>query len=302
MKKILAIALMLMIMLASVSAMAEGAKIGVALNDADEFRTAWLDKFTTIAEANGHTVVSTNAGSDASKQISDIESLIMQQCDLVVVHAYSADGIVPALEALDAEGIPAVLADFEVNSDLYETLILDEQGYYGELQAEYVKNWLAEDPTRVANVGYIVGMYSMEVAMPRMHKFYEGLGSEKAIAEAEASWSADQAMKITEDWIQAHPEINVFACMSDDLAIGCIQALTAAGYNMDDVIVMGIDGTDAAKGYLATGELDMTCANNTDLFVAKTLEIAEKILAGETVEKRIAPQAISMLLKEDFAK
>ena len=71
---------------------------------------------------------------------------------------------------------------------------------------------------------------------------------------------------------------------------------------MDDVIVMGIDGTDAAKGYLATGELDMTCANNTDLFVAKTLEIAEKILAGETVEKRIAPQAISMLLKEDFAK
>lgn len=302
MKKILAIVLMLMIMLASVSAMAEGAKIGVSLNDADEFRTAWLEKFTAIAEANGHTVVSTSAGSDASKQISDIESLIMQQCDLVVVHAFSADGIVPALEALDAEGIPAVLADFEVNSDLYETLILDEQGYYGELQAEYVKQWLAEDPTRVANVGYIVGMYSMEVAMPRMYKFYEGMGIEKAIAEAEANWSADQAMKITEDWIQAHPEINVFACMSDDLAIGCIQALTAAGYNMDDVLVLGIDGTDAAKAYLASGELDMTCANNTDLFVAKTLEVAEQVLAGETVEKRIAPQAISMLLKEDFAE
>ena len=162
---------------------------------------------------------------DDLRRMEGKDGLILQGCDLVVVHAYSADGIVPALEALDQDGIPAVLVDFEVNSDLYETLILDQQSYYGELQAQYVKEWLAEDPAREAKIGYIVGMYSMEVAMPRMYQFYESMGIEKAVAEAEANWSADAAMKITEDWIQAYPESNVFACMSDDLAIGCIQAL-----------------------------------------------------------------------------
>lgn len=277
-----------------------GYTIAVSLNDADEFRTSWLNAFTAVAEAKGHTVISTNAGSDAAKQIADIESLMVQKPDLVVIHAYSADGIVPALDTLDQAGIPVVLYDFPVNSDKYAARIADGQDLNGIIQAQYVKQWLAEDPSRVANVGYIVGMYAVEAVMPRRDGFYQELGITEPMAEQEGGWTADNAMKIAEDWLQAYPEMNVFCCMSDDMAIGVIQALTAAGKNMDDVLVLGIDGTDAAKEYLRSGELDCTAAVNLDTCVQVTLDTCEKILAGEEVAKEIEPMGISAMTKENI--
>lgn len=273
--------------------------IAVSLNDTDEYRTSWLDNFTEAAEAKGHKVISANASSDASKQISDVESLIAQQPDIIVLHAFSQDGAVPAVEAIDAAGIPCVLFDFPVDSDLYTTFVTDEQALNGEIQANYVNDWLAEDSSRVANVGYIVGSYSMQAAMPRRDKFYEVLGITEAMAEQEGGWSADDAMKITEDWLQAYPDMNVFACMNDDMAIGVIQALSAAGKDMDEVLVLGIDGTDAAKEYLRTGELDCTAARDVKVETGFTLETCEKILAGESVEKNLQPEAIYAMTSEN---
>lgn len=275
-------------------------KIGVSLNDADEYRTSWLDNFTEVAEEDGHSVISANAANDASKQIADVESLIAQQPDILVIHAYSADGIVPALETAQEADIPVVLFDFVVNSDAYETLILDGQGLNGKIQGEYVNEWLEEDPSRVANVGYIVGSYSMEAALPRRDVFYETIGIEEAMAEQEGGWSADSAMQIAEDWLQAYPEMNVFACMNDDMAIGVIQALTAAGKDMDEVLVLGIDGTDAAKEYVKSGELDCTAARDVKIEVQCTLDTCKKILAGESVEKEIEPMAIKALTKDNI--
>lgn len=303
MKKLLALLLslaMLMTLGATMVMAEESYTIAVSLNDADEYRTSWLNAFKAAAEAKGYTVIDTNAGSDASKQIADVESLIVKQPDILVLHAYSEDGIVPALEALEAANIPVVLFDFPVASDKYTTYVTDQQALNGEIQANYVMNWLAEDSTRVANVGYIVGMYSMEAAMPRRDRFYEVMGIEAPMAEAEGNWAANEAMSITEDWLQAYPDMNVFACMNDDMAIGCIQALTAAGVNMDDVLVLGIDGTDAALPYLASGELDCTAARDVNLETSFTLETCEKILAGETVEKNLEPRGISAMTKENY--
>lgn len=306
MKKLVTLVLALMMAAALLpcvaSAEAPTYKIAVSLNDADEYRTSWLNNFTAIAEAKGYTVISTNAASDASKQISDVETLLIQQPDIIVIHAYSADGIVPALESIESAGIPCVLIDFTVNSDTYTTLIADGQALNGVIQGNYVNEWLKADETRVANVGYIVGMYSMESAMDRMYAFYETIGITEALAEQEGGWSADSAMKIAEDWIQAYPEMNVFACMNDDMAIGVIQALTAAGRDMDEVLVLGVDGTDAGKAYLRTGELDCTAARDVTIETTCALETCEKILAGETVDKAIEPMAITAMTSETVDK
>jgi len=305
MKKMLTMLLaltMLLSMFAGSFALADGYTIAVSLNDADEYRTQWLDTFTAMCEAKGYKVISANAANDASKQIADVESLLMRQPDIVVMHAYSADGAGPALDAIEAAGKPCVLFDFAVTATNYTTHVCDEQATYGKMQGEYIKAWLAEDPTRELNLGYIVGMYAMEGAMPRRDGLYAELGIEKPMAEAEGNWSVNGAMSITEDWLQAYPKMNVFACMSDDMAIGAIQALVAAGKNMDDVLVLGVDGTDAAKLYLESGELDATAARDINKEVSFTLEICEKILAGETVEKAVQPLGISMLTKEQYTK
>lgn len=305
MKKMLSlimVAAMLLAVALPVVSLAEGGLIAVSLNDADEYRTQWLNAFTEQANARGYKVITANAGSDASKQLSDVESLLLQQPDILVMHAYSADGAVPALDAIEAEGIPCVLFDFDVNAENYTTQIVDQQATYGMMQGEYIKAWLEADPSRELHLGYVVGMYAMEGAMPRRDGLYETLGIESAEAEAEANWSANEAMALTEDWLQAYPEMNVFACMSDEMAVGVIQALVSAGKNMDDVLVLGVDGSDVGLQYLASGELDATAARDVQIETSFTLEICEKILAGETVEKNLQPMGISLLTKEDYAK
>lgn len=139
-------------------------------------------------------MISASAGSDASKQISDVESLLLQNPDIVVMHAYSADGAGPALDAIEAAGVPCVLFDFDVNADNYTTQIVDDQATYGEMQAQYIQQWLDEDPSRELHLGYVVGMYSMEGAMPRRDGLYAALGIESAEAEAEGNWTANEAM------------------------------------------------------------------------------------------------------------
>ncbi|MDL2293625.1 substrate-binding domain-containing protein [Ruminococcaceae bacterium OttesenSCG-928-D13] len=274
-------------------ATAGGSKIGVSMNSADEFRSSWLSAFTTQAEAAGYTVISTNADSSEDKQISDIESMIQQEIDIAVVHAFSADGIVPALDALETAGIPAILVDFEVNADNFITRVADEQYTCGVIQGEYVNEWLAEDDTRTANVGYIVGLYAMDAAMPRMYGFFETCTAAVNTAEGEGGWSADGAMSLTEDWLQAHPDMNVFVAMSDEMALGCIQALKAAGKDMDEVLVLGIDGSEEGLRAVQAGELDCTAARDVNMEAKVALETVGKILAGESVEKQIEPMALT---------
>lgn len=271
----------------------------VSLNNTDQYRTTWLEKFKALAEGQGHTVFETNANNDASKQVSDVEALIENNPDVIIIHPLNSEGIVPAIEACDSAGIPVVTIDQPSASDLITTHIMDSQGENGVIQAQYVQAWLDQDSSRKANIGYIVGDYSMEAAMPRRDDFFSTLGMEKGMAEADAGWSADTAMGITEDWLQAYPDMNVFACMSDEIAIGCIQALKAANVDMEEVLVLGVDGSDQAMEYLESGDLDATAARNVDIEVEFALESAEKIAAGETVEKEQAPHAIYALTKDD---
>ena len=307
MKKYVAMLLTLVItltMLVSFSAVAEAPSytIAVSLNNADEYRTQWLDAFTADCETKGYKVISANAANDASKQIADVESLLLQNPDIVVMHAYSADGAAPALDAIEAAGKPCVLFDFDVTATNYTTQVVDQQATYGKMQGQFIKEWLAADPTRELHLGYVVGMYAMEGAMPRRDGLYAELGIEMPEAEAEGNWSANDAMSITEDWLQAYPDMNVFACMSDEMAVGVIQALNAAGKNMDDVLVLGIDGSDVGKQYLTSGELDATAARDVLKETSFTLETCERILAGETLEKQVQPMGISLLTKEQFQK
>jgi ABC-type sugar transport system, periplasmic component len=268
--------------------------IGISMNSADQYRTSWLNEFKALAESSGYTVHSTNADNNASTQISDIEALVARKPDVIIVTALDSEGIVPAVEACNAAGIPVIAIDMPIATDVAAT-VTDKQGLNGVIQAEYLKAWLDADSTRVANIGYIVGMYSMEAAMPRMDDFKAITDTDSRcnwLIDKEAGWSGADAMSITEDWIQAYPEMNVFACMSDEMAIGCIQALIAAGKNMDDVVVMGVDGSDAAKDYLKSGELDCTAARDVKREVAAALETAERLVKGETVDKDIYPEAI----------
>lgn len=273
--------------------------IAVSMNSADEYATNWIELFTKQVEEKGAKVVSTNAESKIDKQLADIDTLISQQPDVILVKPSDEMGIVSGLEAVNNANIPLIVVDgsMQGNAKGYNPVV--DQGINGRLLGEYLNKWLDEDPTRVANVGYIVGMY-MDIVMPRMDEIFTTAPRAVKVAEAEGSWSADKGMKITEDWLQSHPEINVIAAMNDEMAIGAIQALEAAGKNMDDYLVFGVDGTSNGQFYVRSGELDATTWQDMDAAVGQVTEAAFAIASGEQYDKPMDPSIIKLMTKDNI--
>lgn len=267
-------------------------KIGYSqANGGDEFRSAWLESFSQKADEKGYTLVTTDASDDISKQISDVENLILQDCDVILVNGLDAEAIIPALEAVKEAGIKCVMVDTDVqNEELYDCSIMEDSMVTGRAQGEYIKNWLEEKNVE-PNMGYVVGMYSMTFTLGRRDGVYEVLGIDKATVENEGMWKANNAMTLAEDWIQAYPDLNVIACMNDDMAIGVIQALTAAGKDMEEILIVGIDGLSAGANYIKEGTLDATIARDLDKETSLYIDACEKLAAGETVEKHIEPDS-----------
>jgi inositol transport system substrate-binding protein len=74
---------------------------------------------------------------------------------------------------------------------------------------------------------------------------------------------------------------------NDEMAIGAIQALKAAGISMDDVIVVGIDATQDGLAAMASGELDATVFQNAKGQSASAVDAAVALVRGEPVERQV---------------
>ena len=95
----------------------------------------------------------------------------------------------------------------------------------------------------------------------------------------------DEGMRITEDWLQAHPEIEVIAAENDQMALGALQACKAAG--RDDIIICGVDADPEAVQAVVNGEMGMTVLQNSKAQAETAVETAVGLAKGETFDKEI---------------
>jgi simple sugar transport system substrate-binding protein len=80
-------------------------------------------------------------------------------------------------------------------------------------------------------------------------------------------------------------DINALFSHNDDMAIGAIQAIEAAGKKPGkDIVIVSVDGVHDAFEALKAGTLNCTVECNP-LLGPGIFDLAEKILAGEKVDK-----------------
>jgi D-xylose transport system substrate-binding protein len=234
------------------SAMAQ--TVGVSWSNFQEER--WkTDEAAIVAalEAAGATYISADAQSSASKQLSDIESLIAQGADALIVLAQDTQAIIPAVQAAADEGIPVVA---------YDRLIEDPRALYitfdnvevGRMQARAV---FAEQPT---------GNYVMIKGSPTDPNadFLRGGQQEILQAAIDAGDITIVGEAYTDGWVPANAQRNMeqiltaadnnvdaVVASNDGTAGGVVAALAAQG--MDGIPVSGQDGDHAALNRVAKG-------------------------------------------------
>lgn len=235
-------------------------------------------------EELGATYISADAQSSASKQLTDIESLISQGADALIVLAQDNDAIQPAIAAAVAEGIPVVG---------YDRLIENPDAFYltfdntevGRIQAREVQ---AVAPT--GNYVFIKGSSTdpnadflfagaMDVLQPAIDA-----GDIVNVGEAYTDgWLPENAQANMEQFLTANNnEVDAVVAANDGTAGGAIAALAAQGLD-GAVPVSGQDADHAALNRIALGTQTVSVWKDSRELGAKAAEIAVELAGGSAL-------------------
>ena len=235
------------------TAFADGLTIGVSWSNFQEERWKTDEAAMKAAiEANGDRYISADAQLSASKQLSDVESLIAQGADALVILSVDSGSVGAAVDKAAAEGIP-VLG--------YDRLIEDDRAFYltfdnKEVGRVIARSILAEVPN--GNYAIIKGDKGDPNALFLLEGMMDVIGDAVAAGDVtivgEAftdGWKPDNAQKNMEQILTANNN-NVDAVLSenDGMAGGAIAALEAQGLAIP---VSGQDGDHAALNRVARG-------------------------------------------------
>jgi D-xylose transport system substrate-binding protein len=235
------------------SAFAENQIIGVSWSNFQEERWRTDEAAMKAAiEANGDTYISADAQNSASKQLSDVESLIAQGANALVILSVDSGSVGAAVDAAAAEDIPVIG---------YDRLIEDDRAFYLTFDNKEVGRVIARSILAVVPEGNYV-IIKGDKGDPNALFLLEGMmdiigdavaaGQITIVGEAFTDgWKPDNAQKNMEQILTANNN-NVDAVLSenDGMAGGVIAALAAQGMNIP---VSGQDGDHAALNRVARG-------------------------------------------------
>lgn len=232
-----------------------------------------------FAEAEGMTVLVTDAKGDVKQQNDQIDNFITQKVDLISAISVDLDGSVPAVENAKNAGIPYVSMLTSVNTDGY-IYVGSENKDAGRTQGEYLAKVLPQN----AKVLYMTGQTNDKQYVDRKAGLQETLFDVRKdvtlLAEGASNNQKDKGMALMEDWLQTHKEFDAVIAQNDDSALGAVEALKAAG-RLDGVIVIGIDGSDEALASIKAGELTMTVFQDAKSQAKALIDIAKQVRDGK---------------------
>lgn len=234
-----------------------------------------------VTEAKGIKIMVTDAAGDTNVQNGQIDDFIVQNANVVSAISNDLDGSVPALEAAKNAGIPYVSFLTSVTgSDDYDGYIYVGSPNYdaGKAQGEYLCEVLPEN----AKIIYFTGEPNDQQYIDRKAGLVEVLETRKDIqilGEYNVQNSKDQGMSTTEDCLMSYDDFDAIVCQNDDAALGVVEALKSAG-RLSEVMVLGVDGSDAALESIKNGEMAMTALQDAQAQAEAGADIFEQLKNG----------------------
>jgi inositol transport system substrate-binding protein len=220
------------------------------------------------------------------KQTNLVENFISQKVDLIIVQPLDAQALIPAIDKAYALQPPIPVINLALKIDDKNSISLESDPI---LEGKLIGDYAAKNLPQGAKVAILEGEPGNLAAASRQKGIMQGLKARpdiKVIADLTSNWRRDKAMAITEDWLQAYPQIDAILCHNDDSALGAIEALKGAG-KAGKVMVLGVDGLPEALKAIEEGSMAGTVVQQVVDQAKTTLEVAAKLLKGEKVERHI---------------
>ncbi len=109
----------------------------------------------------------------------------------------------------------------------------------------------------------------------------------KIIAEQTANWDRTQAQNLMTNWLSKGLKFDAVVSNNDEMAIGALQAMKAAGIDTKKAIVGGVDATQDALASMKAGDLKVTVFQDAAGQGKGAVDTALKLAKGEKVAKKV---------------
>ena len=224
-------------------------RIGAAVYGLNaEFMQLWAEAAENHpAVQNGEVDLTVYDGRyDALVQQEQFETMITQGFDAIVFVPIDIEAGATAVQQAADAGIPVVGSNTRVNSDLLTSYVGSDDVQSGRMEAEYVLEQIGCEGGVVIIEGPI-GQSAQQQRLEGNRIALEECPDAEVLERQTANWSRSEAQTLMENWLTSHPDgINGVIAQNDEMALGAIEAIRAAGLSVDDFAIAGIDGvTDA---------------------------------------------------------
>lgn len=283
-RKVMATLLALVLVLAAslTCAQAESYTIGFAVSTLENpFFVTMKDAAVAKAAELGVELVVLDAQDNAETQASQVEDFITRGVDLLIINPVDSDAIGTSVMACNEANIPVITVTRASNAGTVVQHLDIDNKEAGRLDAEQ----LLKDLDGKGKVAILEGIAGSSSAIEREEGFVDALkGSEvEVVTSLTANYSREEGATVTEDILQSNPELDAIYAHNDEMALGAVRAVAAAGRSAE-IKIYGIDATDDALVAVENGEMAATVQQQPDLQIETALENAIKYLGGETLE------------------
>jgi ABC-type sugar transport system substrate-binding protein len=223
-------------------------------------------------------------------QIKAIRSFIQQQVDIIILSPVVDTGWDAVLtEAKDA-GIPVILSGRGVDSDdsLWATFL----GADFVIEGEKAGNWALEEfaDSDSVKVAELFGTTGSTPANDRAEGFRNIVDTDpkfEIIASQTGDFTRAGGKQVMEAFLQSNPDIDLVYAHNDDMGLGAVEAIEAAGLQPGvDIKLVTVDAVKDGMIALSEGKLNFI-VECSPLHGPQLVEIATTLFEGGTVDRRI---------------
>ncbi|MFB9261956.1 sugar ABC transporter substrate-binding protein [Bradyrhizobium erythrophlei] len=250
----------------------------------NEYYSNWDRGGKAAAEALGYEYVTMTNGGDPSKQLSNFEAAISAGTRLFFGVAQSTGNIRPIVEKVAAAGgyyvgawdtLPwfhpldvskgayAPWSSPDDSDAAYRLAVLMFKKIGGKGDVVHITGFAGSNPDTARNDGF-----------DRALKEFPGI---KVIVTQTANWNQDEARKVMDSIIIAHPKFNAVFGQNDSVAIGAMQACEEAGIQ---VPIVGLDGNAETLKFIKEGRLLATASFTPEFQAGWTVVKAYDVAHG----------------------
>lgn len=253
------------------------------------WRTANTNSVQASAKTAGVELKFSDAQQKQENQIKAIRSYIQQKVDVIAFSPVVETGWDAVLMEAKRAGIPVILTDRAVDSkdtSLYKTFLGSDFVKEGEKAGE----WLVANTTGPVNVVELQGTTGAAPAIDRKKGFQTTIASRpdiKVTASQSGDFTRAGGKQVMEALLRADPDIDVVYAHNDDMGLGAIEAIKAAGKTPGtDIKIITVDAIKAGMQALADGDINYIVECNP-LLGDQLMDLAKKVVNGEQVPQRV---------------